>query len=178
MAYHTSLIRAMSQVLVHGPWLALCAANWNARRGSVIQKSVTSREALVEFWHSPRSNDLDLGLQSIERKLEANLVVTLSSATMADRKAPLLLRNSDLRSGNDGAGKRCAKQVDVLVDGIALHSWEAKLLNELLSQILNIARNGTNLHRFRLGSLKVLCVIPLSASNCVSWSILFVSVPS
>lgn len=122
----------MGQVLIHGPWLALSTADWNTSGSGVVQKGVTARETLVEFWHSPWCNDLDLGLQSIECKLETDLVVTLSCAAVRDGEAALLLCDGDLRSGNDWAGERCTEEVDVLVNGVALDSWVAELLDELL----------------------------------------------
>ena len=35
-------------------------------------------------WVSPRRDDLDIGLEAIERKLKTDLVVTLASATMGN----------------------------------------------------------------------------------------------
>lgn len=161
----------MGQVLIHRPWLALCAADWDSGCGGVIQKGVTAGKTLVEFWHSPWCNDLDLWLQSIECKLETNLIVTLSGATVADCEAALLLCNGNLGSGNNWACERGTEKVDVLVDGIALNSWEAELFNELLSQVLNVDSNGSNLQCLLLGSLEVLCVNLMSVFEvCISWS--------
>jgi len=161
----------MGQVLVHRPWLALCAADWNTGGSSVIQKSVTARETLIEFWHSPWCNDLDFWLQSIECKLETDLIVTLSSAAVAYGEAALFLCDGNLRSGNNWAGEGGTEEVDVLVDGVALNSWVAELLDELLPQILDVACNSTNLQCLCLCSLKVLCIKPGLASKQISWSI-------
>jgi hypothetical protein len=168
--YHTSLVRAMGQVLVHGPWLALCAADWNTSRSGVLKKGFTARETLVKFRQSPWCNDLDLGLQSIECKLETDLVVALSGATVTNSEAALLLCNGNLGSGDDWASQRGTQEVDVLVDGIALDSREAELLDKLLPQILNVACNSTNLQCLCLGSLEVLCIAPTSVLSCISRS--------
>lgn len=48
------------------------------------------------------------------------------------------------------------KEVDVLVDSIALNGRKAKLLDELAAQILNVDLFGTNLERFLLGSSEIL----------------------
>jgi len=48
------------------------------------------------------------------------------------------------------------QKVDVLVDGIALDSGPAELLDELLAEILNVALLGTNLEGLLAGSIKVL----------------------
>tara|TARA_R110002060_G_scaffold31136_2_gene41714 strand:+ start:248 stop:772 length:525 start_codon:yes stop_codon:yes gene_type:complete len=160
----TSFIRAMGQVLVHRPRLALGAANWDTSGSSIIQKSITTRETLVKLWHSPWSNNLDLWLQGIECQLESDLIVTLSSTSVADREAVLLLGDGDLSAGNDRTGERRAEKVDVLVDGVALHGWEAELLDELLAQILNVACDGSDLHCLGLGGLEILCVSVMSVS--------------
>lgn len=87
----TSLIRAVGQVLVHTPGLGLGRSHRDALLGGVGQKVVTASETLVEDRVTPRGNDLDLGLQSVEGKLEADLVITLASATMGDSEAALAL---------------------------------------------------------------------------------------
>lgn len=48
------------------------------------------------------------------------------------------------------------QEVDVLVDGVALDSRPAQLLDELLAEILNVALLGTNLEGLLAGSVKVL----------------------
>lgn len=88
---NTGLVRAVGQVLVHAPGLGLGGCDGNALLGSVRQKVVTASEALVEDRITPRGNDLDLGLESVECKLEANLVVTLTSAAVGDSEAALAL---------------------------------------------------------------------------------------
>jgi hypothetical protein len=54
------------------------------------------------------------------------------------------------------------KKINILVDGVALNSWEAQLFNELSSEIFNVARDGPNLQRLCLCSLEVLCVLTIS----------------
>jgi hypothetical protein len=54
------------------------------------------------------------------------------------------------------------KKINILVDGIALNSWEAQLFNELSSEIFNIARDSPNLQRLCLCGLEVLCVLTIS----------------
>ena len=50
---------------------------------------------------------------------------------MSDGEAALLLGYSDLSAGGNWASKRCAKKVDILIDGITCDSGKAELLNEL-----------------------------------------------
>jgi hypothetical protein len=158
--------------LTHAPWLALCAADGNASFLCVVEEIVAACESLVEFGQTPGGNDLDGGLESVEREFETDLVVSLTGATVRDSNASFLLCNFDLGASNDGASKggscwevswsylhglkgwRLTQKVDVLIDGVALNSWEA--------QLLNVARDSSNLQRLCLCSLEVLCVPTVS----------------
>jgi hypothetical protein len=75
--------------------------------GGVIEEVVSACEALVEFGIAPWGNDFDSGLEGVECKLETNLVVTLSGATVGNSNAAFLLGYFDLCTGNDRAGEGC-----------------------------------------------------------------------
>lgn len=75
------------------------------------------------------------GINILEGKLEADLVVALASAAVGDELAVVLLGNADLGTGNDGAGEGGAEEVAVLIDGIALDGTEDDLVNELLLEV-------------------------------------------
>ena len=85
------LVGAVGQVLVHGPGLGLGGGDGNALLLGVVEQVLTALEALVEDGVAPRGNDLDAGLEGVEGKLEANLVVTLTSAAVGDSEAALAL---------------------------------------------------------------------------------------
>lgn len=129
-----SLVAAVCQVLVHAPWLALCASDGNALLCGVVEQILTTLEALVEDGVTPWSNDLDGGLESVEGEFEADLVVALASAAVGDGEAALLLGDCHLRTSNDGTSERSSEKVDVLVDGIARNGGEAELLDKLNRQ--------------------------------------------
>lgn len=74
---------------------------------------------------------------------------------MRDSSATLGLSDLDHAPGNDGAGKRCSEEVDVLVDAIALDRGEAELLNKLALQIDDMARESTALDGLLLCRLEV-----------------------
>lgn len=76
----TALVGAVSNVVVHAVWLGLGGGDWDAGGGGVVEEVVAALEALEELGHAPWGNDLDLGVDSKEGKLEADLVVTLSGA--------------------------------------------------------------------------------------------------
>ncbi|THV88227.1 Bystin-domain-containing protein [Aureobasidium pullulans] len=147
----TGLVTAVGQVLVHAPGLALCAGDGDAGLLGVVEEILATLEAVVEDGVAPWGNDLDGGLQGVEGQLEADLVVALTGAAVRDGETALLLGDGNLGAGNDGTGER-----NVLVDGIALDSGPAKLLDELLAEILNVALLGTNLEGLLAGSIKVL----------------------
>ncbi|TIA03603.1 Bystin-domain-containing protein [Aureobasidium pullulans] len=147
----TGLVTAVGQVLVHAPGLALCAGDGDAGLLGVVEEILATLEAVVEDGVAPWGNDLDGGLQGVEGQLEADLVVALTGAAVRDGETALLLGDGNLGAGNDGTGKR-----NVLVDGIALDSGPAELLDELLAEILNVALLGTNLEGLLAGSIKVL----------------------
>ena len=78
---------------------------------------------------SPSSSDAHS--VELERKLEANLVIPFTGATVRHGEAAFLLSNCNLCTCNDGTGKRGPEQVDVLIDGIAGDSWVAELFDKL-----------------------------------------------
>jgi hypothetical protein len=90
----TGLVRAVGQVLIHRPGLRLGRSDGNSLLRGVVEQVLTALEALVEDGVAPRGNDLDVGLESVECKLEADLVVTLTGAAVGDGEAALALGQS------------------------------------------------------------------------------------
>jgi hypothetical protein len=88
---NTGLIRAVGKVLVHRPGLRLSGGDGDTLLLGVVEQVLTTLEALVEDGVAPRGNDLDFGLEGVEGKLEADLVVTLTSATVGDGETALAL---------------------------------------------------------------------------------------
>jgi hypothetical protein len=76
---------------------------------------------------------------------------------MVVTKSESYLGEIDLGAGNDGASQRGTEKVDVLVDGVAGNCGEAKLLDELATDIGDLALEGTDLQGLLAGSLEVLC---------------------
>jgi hypothetical protein len=89
----TGLVGAVGQVLVHGPGLGLGGGHGNVLLGGVGEQVVTAGEAVVENRVTPGGNDLDVGLQGVEGKLETDLVVTLAGATVRNSEASCPLYN-------------------------------------------------------------------------------------
>lgn len=153
----TSLVRAVGEVLVHAPGLGLGGRDGDALLLGIGEEVVAASETLVEDGVAPWGNDLDLGLQGVEGKLEADLVVTLASAAVGDREAALALGHGNLGTGNDRTSQGGPEQVNILVDSIASNGGEAELLDELPAEIDNLALESTDLHGLLASSLEVLC---------------------
>jgi hypothetical protein len=74
----------VEEVLVSRPGLGLRLGDGDALGGGVLKESSAASEALVEDGKTPGSNDLDGGVKTVEGKLEADLVVTLTGAAVRD----------------------------------------------------------------------------------------------
>lgn len=140
----------MGQVGVHAPWLSLGGCDGDAVLLGVVEQILPALEAVAELGQPPGRNDLDAGLECVESKLEADLVVALASAAVGDEVTALLLGNPDLSAGDDWAGQRCAEEVAALVGSVALNSAEAELLDELLLEVEDDHLLRANLQRLLL----------------------------
>ncbi len=152
----TGLVRAVSSVLIHRPWLGLAGGNWNAGSGGVLEKIIAASETVVELWKSPWGDDFDIWLESKESELETDLVVTFSGAAVGNDSATLLLGDIDHATGDYWASKGGTEEVDTLVDGVTLNSWNALLVDELLTDVNNVAGNGSDGQSLLLGNVEVL----------------------
>ena len=88
---NAGLVGAVGEVLIHRPGLGLRRSNRDALLGSVSEEIVAAGETFVKDGVTPWGNDLNVGLQSVECKLEADLVVTLTGATVGNSEAALAL---------------------------------------------------------------------------------------
>lgn len=171
----------MCQILVHAPRLALGAPDGYVHCLGVVEQVVAAFELVVKHGITPRRNDGDGRLQSVEGEFESNLIVALACTSVRHGEAALLLRNGNLSSCRHGTSKRCAEKVDVLVDGVALDCGEALLFYELYAgvsqsvmtldprrdllvigriylsaKILNVDLAGSNLQSLLSDSVKIL----------------------
>jgi hypothetical protein len=77
-------------------------------------------------------------------------------AAVRHELALLFLSYCNLGSSDDGTGEGGAKQVDVLVNGVAWYGLEAELFDELVVEILDVALLRTDLQGLLAGCLEVL----------------------
>ena len=99
------LVAAVGEVLIHGPWFALRAGDWDVHLGGIIEQIVTAGEPVVKLRNAPWGNNFDGGLEGIEGEFEADLVVPFAGASVRDGNTVFLLRYGYLTSGDDGPGK-------------------------------------------------------------------------
>lgn len=88
---NAGLVRAVGKVLVHRPGLRLSGGDGDTLLLGVVEQVLAALEALVEDGVAPRGKDLDVRLEGVEGKLEADLVVTLTGAAVGDSEAALAL---------------------------------------------------------------------------------------
>lgn len=74
----------MEQVLIGRPGLGSGLEDGDTVLGGVIEKSGSTGESVVELGKSPRSDDLDRGLETVKCELESDLVVSLSSTSVGN----------------------------------------------------------------------------------------------
>lgn len=153
------LVGAVGKVGVHAPGLRFCASNGDIVLLGVVEEVLTALEFVAELREPPWGDDFDGGLEGVEGKLEADLVVALAGAAVRDKVALVLLGDADLGAGDDGAGKRGAEEVAAFVAGVALDGAEAELFNEFLLEVKdNLLVFGVRLgsdsdtHRCRKGA--------------------------
>lgn len=70
----------MDQVLIHAPWLALSAADWNSHLNSVLQEVIAASDTLIELWQTPWCDDLDFGIERVIGELKVDLVIAFSGS--------------------------------------------------------------------------------------------------
>ena len=74
--------------------------------------------------HTPRSDDLDIWSQSLDAKLETDLVITFTSSTVADSNGVLLfLQSQPGVLAIAGRAMEVPKKILVLIDSACFYTW-------------------------------------------------------
>jgi hypothetical protein len=169
---NTCLVGDVIQVLVGGPWLGGGLGDGDAGLRSIGEQSLATWEAVVEDRDTPRSNDLDVRLEPIEGKFEADLIIAFASATVRDEVASLALSDSDHATGDDGAGERSTKEVHIFIDAVRLDSGVDQFSDELAPEILQEEFFGADFEGLLLCGGEVLLLSNIS-HECVDFIALF-----
>ena len=94
---------------------------------------------------TPGGDDLHIRSKGLDGQLEADLVVALAGAAVADGVGALFFGDVHNALGDDGTGKGGAQQVLVLIHSPGLHRGVDVVLDELLFQIQHVQFGGAGL---------------------------------
>ena len=115
----------------------------------------------------PRSDDLDVGVQAVIAKLEADLVIALAGCAMTDGVRADHVGNLDLALGDQRAGDGSAEQVDAFIDGVGTEHGEDKVTDEFLAHVFdeNVFRLHPGGERLGAGGLKLFALAEVSGKG-------------
>ena len=130
--------------MAHVPDVAVAAVVGLGRRdGHVVRLGVGQRVLpRADVPLAPGGDDLQQGVQGLDRQLKAHLVVALAGAAVGHGVGPLLFGDLDHVLGGDRPGEGGAQQVLSLVDGAGLHRGEGVLGQKLLAQVHDVGLAG------------------------------------
>jgi hypothetical protein len=82
-----------------------------------------------------RRDDLQVGVERLDRDIEAHLVVALAGAAMGHGIRLLAVRDLHQELRDQGTGKRRGERIRILVHGVRLEARHAEILDEALARI-------------------------------------------
>ena len=103
--------------------------------GSGAARQIQEVGARLERPVAPRRDDLDVGVERIGGKLEADLVVALAGGAVGDRVGAGFPGDLDQMLGDQRPGDRGAEQIGALIDGVGAEHREDEIADELLAHI-------------------------------------------
>ena len=139
---NTGLVGDMEEVPVHRVRLPERGFDGNPVFPAVRDHLRAAGEFLPEGVELPRRDDGELGRQRHVGKLEAALIVALAGGAMGDRVRLLLLRNGELRLGDQGTRDRGSEVILAFIDGIRAHHRIDEVAREFLNQVEGMVPRG------------------------------------
>ena len=127
----------MIEILVHAVGAGRGDRHRDAVFGGVVHQVGAALEAIEKLVHAPGSDHLQIGLESIDSQLEADLVVAFAGGPVGNIGGALLLGHFDVGASDAGSGQTGAQQVAALVEGVGLDGREDEVGHELPLQILH-----------------------------------------
>ena len=123
---------------------------------------------------TPRSNNSHIRSQSLNSQLETNLIVALAGSTVSNSVSAFLLSYINQMLSNQWTCKGGTQQILALIYSTSLQSRPYIILQELLSQIQNIALGSTGTQCLVVNSLHIIALANIStASNNLTATIIF-----
>ena len=107
---------------------------------------------------APRCDNLHVRVKRLDGQLEADLVVALAGAAVADGSAVLLVSDFDEALGNQRPCEGRAQQILALVDRARLERRPNEVLDELLAQVFDIQLFRAALFRLLVEGLEFLAL--------------------
>ena len=92
--------------------------------------------------HPHGSDDLQPGVEGVDRDVEADLVVALAGAAVGDRVRALPVGDLDQQLRDERPRQRGGQGVDALVPGIRLEAGEHEVAHEALTPVHDVCAGG------------------------------------
>ena len=121
--------------------------------------------ARFEVPNTPRRNDLHVGRERLNCQFEANLVVALARAAVADCVRTLLERDFDNSLGDDGARKAGAEQILALIDRARLERREDIIVDELVGEVGDVELACARLDRLLFKALELFALTDIACDR-------------
>ena len=109
--------------------------------------------------------DLEAGVERVDARLEADLVVALARAAVRDVGGAGLVRDLDELLDDHRARQRREERVGVLVERVGRDRLGQDLLGVLLAHVERLGVDGSHVERLLLDPREVLGVLPHVAAN-------------
>src|SRR6267143_2087306 len=141
---HTALMGNVPDVTIARVNLVACCGNRNLVGFRVSDRVLAAPD--VPF--TPRGYDGQIGSECSVSELEADLVVTLSGATVGERIRSHLASDLNLPARNKGPAHRGAKEVLSTIDCSCPEGGPDEILDKFPAEVLDVALVGAGSNRF------------------------------
>ncbi len=157
----TALEADVEQVAVGA--VGLLRAHWH---GDAFRLRVFHEiRAALEFPVAPRGDDLEVGSESGEGQLEADLVVALAGRAMGDGIGVFKPGDFDLTLGDQRAGDAGAEEILVLIKGVGADHRVDEIAGEFFREVVDVALRRAGLERLFIEALELLLLADIGTER-------------
>jgi len=158
---HAALMGDVPDVTIARVNLIACRGNRNLMSFRVGDRVLTAPD--IPF--TPGCYDGQIGSECSVSELEADLIVTLSSATMGERIRSHLTSDLNLPARNEGTAHRGAEEVLSTINCSGSEGGPDEILDKFPPEILDVALVGPGSNSFGPHTLQLLALAVLIASS-------------
>src|SRR5882762_9348038 len=151
---HAALMRNVPDVTIARVNLVACRGNRNLMSLRVGDRVF----AAPDMPFTPRGYDRQIGSECSVSELEADLIVTLSSATMGERIRSHLTSDLNLPARNEGTAHRGAEEVLSTINCSGSEGGPDEILDKFPPEILDVALVGPRSNSFGPHTLQLLAL--------------------